>query len=98
MPGVKEKNTKNFVTNRNRKLLFFLCVGAIVYLLCDLLFNEQGTIDISLILLFVFLFLGIYFISFIDVLLYEGSQVILYTILVIKMFFEPYDLNMNLLS
>ncbi len=81
MAGSKDKNSKIFVTNRNRRFFFFLCVAGIIYLLYDLLFNEQDTIDVSLILLFVFLFLGIYFISFIDVLLYEGSQVILYTIL-----------------
>lgn len=77
-PGPKGKNTKIFVTNRNRKFLFLLCVGGIIYLLYDLLFNEQDAIDVSLILLFVFL--GIYFISFIDVLLYEESRVILYTL------------------
>jgi hypothetical protein len=79
-PGSKDKNTKVFVTNRNRKLFFFFCVAIIVYLLYDLLFNEQERIDASLILLFVFLLLGIYFISFIDVLLFEGSRVILHTV------------------
>lgn len=79
-PGSKDKNSKMFVTNRNRKVFFFVCVGVIIYLLYDLLFNEQERIDASLILLFVFLFLGIYFISFIDVLLYEDARVKLYTL------------------